>query len=165
MVCQARRRDAANETAASERVNVGSQEEWRIMRIPFVSVGGKRRAGESRSRAAASGRDRSREGRGWGGPRSMRPRLGRKGPPRAREADGRAQKGPAGPGVAHLLARRFPGADLPTVVEPVPVPAPVAPASPESPPPSGEEPFQNAASSAPARIDTSVPAPTPAVAL
>jgi len=65
--------------------------------------------------------------------------------------------------VAHLLARRFPRPDLPTVVEPVAVSTPVTPASPELSPSSGDVLVRGSELSAPARISPIESAPIPQV--
>ena len=65
--------------------------------------------------------------------------------------------------VAHLLARRFPRPDLPTVVEPVAVSTPVTPASPELSPSSGDVLARGSELSAPARISPIESAPIPQV--
>ena len=65
--------------------------------------------------------------------------------------------------VAHLLARRFPKPDLPTVVEPVAVSTPVTPASPELSPSSGDVLARGSELSAPARISPIESAPIPQV--
>jgi len=61
--------------------------------------------------------------------------------------------------VAHLLARRFPKPDLPTIVEPLVVSTPVTPASPVLSPSSGDVFVRGSELSAPARVDRTEPAP------